>query len=174
MYQLPQYIKTGYSLLYYNTSWCYYCYFCLYCGHLFKVEDMCCPNYYSHFCVESTGKNKNYYIISSSDCIYWTSLWSESPQRIHKFFGFFEVINSDIFQLFPGGYIGTMRIRIIISSLWPFALIIMLYLVILIHSLIAKNFRHKQKLQTAEDKRCELSTESHINLDIDDNQRIIS
>ena len=67
--------------------------------------------------------------------------------RIHKefknFFRFLILVNFNLSQLIPGGCIGAMKKRIMVSSLWPFALIIMLYLVIIIYSLIMTKIKSR-------------------------------
>jgi len=92
-----------------------------------------------------------------------------------KFFNLLKFMNFNIFQfrLFPGECIGTMRSRIIILSVWPFALIIMLCLMLIVYSLIIQKIQSKnlcddeERLDTFEAEEQELLTEASLKIDND-------
>jgi len=96
--------------------------------------------------------------------------------RVHntftKFFSVLNVINLSIFQLFPGECIGTLQNRIILSSLWPLALVIIIFLFTLLHMMIMKkiqsrcSFMNQSGLHNSEDEEHSLPARSQHNIDM--------
>jgi len=90
--------------------------------------------------------------------------------KYKKFFSFLATVNLSIFQLFPERCIGKMGTRIVTSSVWPFALIIILYLVLIVHSLIIKSIESKylchdrERLHNSEDKEQESPTTANLEI----------